>query len=98
MPCCAAPRCVKADAAKLRDDHAADPLERLGVLLDAPVGHQKLTGLDGPLGALEVVEDVPLDGLLLLGLLDLVPNLGEPAVVAATEVLPGDDALAIEGR
>ena len=93
-----APRCVEADPAKLRDDRIADPLECLGVFLDAPVRHQELPGLDGPFGTLEMVEYVPLDGSMLLGLLDFVPNLGEPAVVAATEVLPGDDPLPVEGR
>src|SRR5262249_1448855 len=57
-----APRCAEADPTQLSDDLVADPLERLGVVLDTPVGHQELPRLDGPLGRLQVVKDVALNG------------------------------------
>ncbi len=45
-----------------------------------------------------MVEDVTVDELLRLRFFDFVPNFGEPAVVAATEVLPRHHALTVEGR
>ena len=44
-----------------------------------------------------MVEDVPFDGAAFLLFLYLIPNLGEPAVVAATEVLARYYALLVEG-
>jgi hypothetical protein len=95
---CAAPGCVEADATQRRDDLVADSLEGVGIFLNAPVGHQQLPGFDDPLGTLQVIEDVALNGLLFFRFFDLIPDFGESAVVAATKILPRHNALTVEGR
>src|SRR5262249_55572560 len=98
VTCRATPRCIQADSPQFRNDLVGNPLECVGIILYASVGHQKLPCFDGSLGTLQMIEDVALNGLLLLGFFSLVPDFCEPAVVAATEVLPRHNALTVEGR
>ena len=68
------------------------------ILLYASVRHQKLTRFNGLLGTLQMIEDVAFNRTLLLLFFDLIPDFGEAAVVATTEVLAGYDAIGVKRR
>src|SRR6266849_5044467 len=87
---------VEPEPSKFCDDLVGDPNQDRLVLHYTSVSKEELARLYGLFGRLEMVEDIALNWVLRLLLIDLVPDFGEPTVVAAAEVLPRDDALPIE--
>ena len=79
-----------------RDDRPAHAEEFVMVLGQTPIGEKQLPGFEGAFRGLKVKKGKTFDAVVGLRRLDLIPNFGETACIAACEILPGDDPLLLQ--